>query len=111
MLFRGRKSREVRAGASIPRHLHPGESITFPHLGLREAPMPFASHLAQGWSGSSFWSSGNERALMAGMTTLWSLKEEKCEQRGGTSQMARLGARWRQPMYSPENTEASFLPA
>ena len=34
MLFRGRKSREVRAGASIPPP-PPGESITFPHLGLR----------------------------------------------------------------------------
>ena len=31
----------------------PGESITFPHLGLRDALLPFASHLAQGWSGSS----------------------------------------------------------
>ena len=44
---------EVSGGARWSEYTTPppplGESITFPHLGLRDALVPFASHLAQGW--------------------------------------------------------------
>ena len=63
VLFRAdrRKSWCARAGtAPTPPPL--GESITFPHLRAScDALVPFAAHLAQGWTGS-LWSSRNEKS-------------------------------------------------
>ena len=44
-----------------------------------------------------FWSSSNERALMAGMTIAEVEREEKCEQRGGLESDGKI---WKQVVPS-----------